>query len=129
MSKTRLHRRHRTYCLGDLEDYVTIHRRTLGAPKFGTAEATEEFEGLTNVPAAVETTAGSTFFDGVNGDVRVSHKIGIRYDVRVTAESWIELDDGTLLDIVDAEDLERRKEWLVLRCVERGDKDQKAAQA
>ena len=127
-----IRRPRRKLCVGDLKDRVILQKRTLTEPTFGETEFDESFSLREEVWASIQTTAGKAFFAGVNvGDVRITHRIDIRYDVDVTEETWIELKDdvGTRLDIVDVEDLEERHEWMVLSCVERGPKDQEATAA
>ena len=129
MSSRRVVRRgRRKLCVGDLRDRICLQKRTLTEPAFGDAEAGEEFEG-TEVWALIKTSVGKALFDGVNQDVNVTHEVAIRYDPEVTATTWIELGDGTRLDVVNVEDLEERHEYQWLRCTERGSRDKGAASA
>lgn len=119
----------RKVCIGDLRHLVTIHDRRLGEPAFGATEFTEEFDSGRKVWAAIKTVVGKTLFNAVAGDREVTHELRLRADPNVTSENWIELDDGTLLDILSTEDLDERGEWLVLLCAETGARSQPAARA
>ena len=119
----------RKICIGDLNARICLQKRTLTEPTFGQAEFGEDFEGESEVWAAIRTTAGKVFFDGVNRDVNVTHEVFIRYDPTVTTETWVELRDGRRLDIVNVENLEERHEYLRLLCTDRGSKDKGATSA
>ena len=127
MAKTTTRRRRQKYCIGDFRDRITLHVRAITEPDFQGRDFGEDFKDGVDVWALVQTAAGRTFFDGVNQDTALSHTIIIRHRDDVTSETWIELADGGLVDIVNVEDLEERKEYLRLRCVERGTKTQEAA--
>lgn len=128
-NKTILRRPKRVSCVGDLRDRVTLHDRTLIPPVSGSVDATEQFAPAIQRWAKVKTIAGKTIFTSANVDVALTHEITIRFDSSVTAETWLELLDGTFLDIVATEDLEERHQYLVLRCTERGASTLQAAQA
>ena len=119
----------RKLCVGDLRDRICLQTRTITEPAFGNAEFGEDFEGESEVWAAIKTMSGKVFFDGVGADVNVTHEVLIRHDPTVTAETWIELGDGRRLDIVNVEDLEERGEYLRLLCTDRGSRDKGAASA
>ena len=105
-----------------MKSRIVLHTRTLKEPAFGDTDFGLDFEAKAEVWAMVKSVAGKVFFDGVHADVSVTHEIFIRYDHTVTSETWIELDDGRRVDIVNVEDLEERHEYLRLFCTERGDK-------
>lgn len=119
MARQTLKRPSRKICVGDLRDRILLQDRDITEPTFGDVDFGEDFSSL-QAWAKVETTAGKTFFDGVNVDVAVSHRVTIRYDRRVTAEWFVVLDDDQRLKIIDVEDFENRHEYLVLLCTERG---------
>ncbi len=128
--KQLLRKRRRQLCVGDLRDRVQIRGRVIVPPAFGAAEFDEKFSDDPETWARINTTAGKTVFDGVsNSDVAVTHEIGIRFDDQVTTECWVELENGSRLDVVLIEDLDERHEWMLLSCVERGDKDLAASKA
>lgn len=128
-NRTVLRRPNRTLCIGDLKDQIILHVRDLTEPVFGEVDATEDFNKISNVWASIKTTSGKAFFAGISGDVSVTHEISIRYRDDVSAETWIELKTGSLLDIVAIENLEEKDEWLRLQCSERGSKALGSAQA
>ncbi len=128
-NRTVVRRPNRTLCLGDLKEQIILHTRDLTEPEYGEVDATEDFNPIKSVWAAIKTTSGKAFFAGVHGDVSVTHEISIRYRDDVSAETWIELKTGSLLDIVAVENLEERDEWLKLQCSERGSKALGSAQA
>ncbi len=117
-----IRRPRRVLCVGDLDTRVILHKRSLEEPGFGETDFKEDFKALQEVWAKVRTTSGKAFFSGAHVDVSVTHEISIRYRADVSSETWIELLDGRLLDVVDVENLEERNEWLVMPCTERGDK-------
>lgn len=129
VARTTLRRNHRKLCIGDLRDRVILHVRKITEPSFEARDFNLAFQDGVEVWALVKTTAGRTFFDGVSQDRPVSHTITIRFDKDVTSETWIELEDGGRLDIVNVEDLEERHEYLRLLCSDRGSVDVEAAKS
>ena len=129
MSRTTLRRDHRKLCIGDLKDRVQLQLRTIREPQFGQTEFDLEFKSDKEAWASIKTKVGKTFFDGVSTDIALTHEIFLRYDAEITAETWIELQDDRLLDIVAVEDFEERHEYLRLLCRERGPKEFEATQA
>lgn len=128
MSRSVQKRPRRIVCAGDLSSLVTLQNRDIVEPIFGETDFAEEFSGDSKVWAKVVTVAGKTFFDQVNADVALTHEITIRYDPTVTAETWVQA-ESRRFDIVSVEDLEERHEFMLLRCVERGDTDREAAKS
>lgn len=128
-TRVEVRRPRRKLCIGDLRDRIILQSRDITEPAFGARDFDEDFKQQDGVWASIRTTAGKVFFDGVNTDIAVTHEIRIRYDSRVTAETWIELEDGRRLDVVNVEDLEERKEYLTLLCTERGLGDREAAKS
>ena len=116
---TKIRRKKRKICIGDLDTEIILQNRVLTEPLFDSVDFDETFSATATVLAMVNTVSGKTFFDGVNTDINITHKIGIRFDATVTAETWIEL-NGNRLDILQTENLEGRGEWLILTCVDRG---------
>jgi SPP1 family predicted phage head-tail adaptor len=129
MSRQTLRRGHRKICIGDLKDRVQIQLRQIDPPPWGSTDFDLVFSSDKEAFAMIRTTQGKVFFDGVNTDIPLTHEIIIRYDEEITAESWLQLMDGRLLDIINVEDLEERHEYLRLRCRERGPNEIEAAQA
>jgi len=113
-----LHRKHRKVCIGDLDTEITLQNRAI-TPPTTSVDFSETFSALATVWAMVNTVRGKTTFDSSNVERDITHEITIRYDAAVTPETWILL-NGKRIDILDANDLEERHEWLVLSCTERG---------
>ena len=112
-----------------MRDRVKLQTREIREPLFGGTDFSEDFGGTPEVFAKVRSTAGRSIFAGNNVDVAVSHEISIRFCCDVNAETWVELEDGTLLDILAIENPEERNEYLILQCTERGPKTQEASKA
>jgi len=116
-----IRKKRRNICVGDMEDEVTLENRDIQAPEFDTVDFEEEFTAP-NPPvwALVETVRGKTFFDGVSTEQDITHWIYINFDVTVTAETWVKLDDGRRLDILRVENLDERSDFQLLHCDDRG---------
>lgn len=112
----------RKLCIGDMEHQITLENRAIQPPVFGSVDFTEDFTGNPPVWALIETVSGKTFFDGVSTEIDVTHWIFIEFDVTVTAETWIKLEDGRRLDILNVEDLDERSDFMKLQCNDRGAK-------
>ena len=124
MSRTKLKRPWRDLCIGDLRDQVLLQDRSIQAPDFNAIDFTEKFDDLGGIWASIRTRGGKTIFDDhAQRDRVVTHEVGIRYDPRVTAESWLLLADGRRLDILDSESLDERGDWIILQCTDRGTQD------
>lgn len=86
----------------------------------------ETYEPIGTPWAAIKTVNGKVRFDGVAEDVALTHAVYTRYRDDVTSETWVELGDGRLLDVIDFEDLDERHQFLLLACAEKGSKDKAA---
>lgn len=124
-----LRKRSRKPCVGEMRDWVLISNRRLTAPKFGAVDFDEAFRNAVGRWASVRTVTGKTVFSGAGVDEAVTHEVWIRYDPSVGSESWVVLQDGTRLEVVAFEDPEQRREFLLLNCVVKGDKDVEASKA
>ncbi len=129
MARTIIRKKNRKVCVGDMSSRVKLQSRDITEPAFGDTNFDENFVGTSEVWAVVNTTAGKVIFNGVNADVAISHAIFIRHDPSVTAETWVELEDGTRLDVVNVESLDERGDIMRLFCTERGDKTKGATAA
>lgn len=113
-----------------MRDQIRISDRNIKEPKFASPDFMEQFSTkAVERWSRVNTTAGRTVFARIGTDQAVSHEILIRYDRCVTSESWIVLADDTRLRVLDVEDLEERREWMRLLCIDRGDKLLEASKA
>ena len=123
MSKTLIRRPWRTFCVGDLRDQILLQDRSIQAPDFDLVDFTEKFDDLGGVWASIKTSGGKTIFDDhQQRDHLVTHEVVMRFDSRVTSETWLLLADGRRLDIINTENLEERDSWLILQCSDRGPK-------
>ena len=119
----------RKICAGDLNRLVRIKDRQIGTPMF------DESTGLLDVDfsenfgvdqdleiwVGIKTVNGKTIFNGVGTDqVTLTHELLLYHDSAITAESWIVMDDGRLLDIIKIEDFDEQSVYMRLLCVERG---------
>lgn len=99
---------------------ITLQNRAIQPPSFGSPDFDENFSGDLPVQALISTERGKTLFDGVATDNPITHKICINYVEGVTAETWVLLDNGSRLDILDVENCCEKNERLILRCTDRG---------
>ena len=126
---TKIKRQRRELLVGDLRDQILLQDRSIEAPTFDSADFTERFDDLGGVWASIITQAGKVIFDDhQQRDQLVTHEIGIRYDSRVTAETWLLLADGRRLDILDVENLDERDEWIIMQCTDRGTQDDQVSE-
>lgn len=120
MSKcTKIRRKSRKVCVGDLNTEIKLQGRAITPPVAGSTDFDETFTDNSTVWAAVNTVSGKTFFDGVSTDINITHEIYIRYDVTVTAQTWVEL-NSRRIDILAVENLDERSQFMKLICTDRG---------
>lgn len=130
MAKTIMKRRARRPRVGDLRTRVIVQNRAITPPDENEYDFDHEFETAATVWASIETLSGETLFDQAAGqDVVVSHRVVVRWIEGVSAESWLELPDGTRLDVVSTENLEERSEFLVMLARRTGLTSDKVGQA
>jgi SPP1 family predicted phage head-tail adaptor len=102
-------------------------------PAFGETDFSEDFcNGKGAFAKVVTVFYGDRVWNEVNQadeDVTITHEVFIRHDDDVTAETWVELEDGTLLRVVSTDSYDERKEWIMMACTKRGDRDKGAARA
>lgn len=121
----RIRRRKRQPCIGDLDTLVYLENRTQTPPQFGTVDFTEEFTPASNGPvwALVNTVRGKEYFDETGVGTQITHEMVIRFDETITDETWIRMEDGRRIDILNFEDLDERHEWLYLQCTDKGKRE------
>lgn len=112
-------RKSRQICIGDMRDQITLENRSIRPEE---VDFIEDFTTVITVFALIETARGLESFDGANIINLVTHKIWIRFIPGITEETWVLFDDRRF-DIMDVESLDERKDFLLLRCKERGQKD------
>lgn len=125
---SKIRRKKRQVCVGDLNTEIILQDRAITEPLFGDPDFDENFTDTATVWAAVNTVDGKTFFDGVSTDTNITHEIFIRYDATVTAETWIEL-GGQRIDILRVQNLEERNQFMKLICSDRGATSAEASKA
>lgn len=119
--------RKRRVCAGDLNHRIEIFDRDIQAPNAGSAWAhRQQYTPKASVWAAVRTLNGVATFDGINLAGVQSLEAFIRYRSDVTAGDFLRI-DGQNIEITSVEDLDRRREFLRLVCLDRGDANQEAA--
>lgn len=116
----------RQVCIGDLNKRIVLNIRSIVAPSFDSVDFNEAFAPTKTVWAGVKTQMGKTFFDGVETETPITHIWYIRFDVSVTAETWITFNSHRF-DILRVEDLEERQEFMKLTCADKGRTDREAS--
>lgn len=116
-------KKRRNVCIGDMDDRVTLENRAITAPEFEGVDFDETFTPNPPVWAMVRTVKGKTFFDGVGTEIDITHEVGINFDATVTTSTWVTLEDGRRLDILQIENLDERSDYMMLDCTDRGAKE------
>lgn len=118
---------HRKVCIGDLDRKIEIYSRAIKPPADDQdMQHGQEYTLKYKPYAMIKTLRGITTFDGIEITGVEALEIFIRYDSRVTTQDFVRL-DGKNISIKSIEDLDRRKEFMRLICVEEGDKDRAAS--
>lgn len=115
----KIKRKKKQPCIGDMDTQMTIYDRNITPGTALSPDFDEVFSGAATAWALVDTVNGLSVFDSTNTEVKVSHSFVINYDVDITAENWVRLNDKNY-DIITTENLQERGEFLVLYCNERG---------
>ena len=114
----RIHVRHKKLCIGDMDRRITIYNRTLNTPG-NTVDYSNTMTNTDKVWAAAKTAKGRQMFYTTNEDRAVTHIFYIRHTSGVDSSCWVGY-RGEYYDIVDAEDIDERNEWIALYCNVRG---------
>jgi len=117
--------KNRRVCIGDLNIRIKIQTRTLESNNTATIELVENFTDVVEVWAAVNTTRGSQLFDGSEISNPFTHIFYIRHRSNIDFEKWIEYKDEKY-DIVDVENLDTDDNFLLMKCIKKGTKDNAA---
>lgn len=120
-------RKLRKVSIGDMRECISIEKRTMTAPVFGSASFTESYLPIDEVWSKVETSFNNRIFDGVALDELPSHKFTIRFRDDVTSETRIRYKD-VLYRIVKTDNYEMRDEYLELYARIDGDDTKEANQ-
>lgn len=109
-------RRRRIVAIGDMNEKITLQTRTLNT-RFQSSSHEDDvsFTDVQTVWALVETTRGVQEFDGVELRAAYTHRFYIRYTPDIDQMYWVEY-NSKRYDIVDVENLDERKEFLMLKC-------------
>lgn len=118
--KGSLPKRRRSACVGDLRDRIEVADRAIQEPGFDSPDFGEKFQNRRVRWARINTVSGRTIFDGVGVERVITHEIVLRYEAGITSETWVVLEGCRRLDVLKVEDLEERREWLLLLCSETG---------
>jgi SPP1 family predicted phage head-tail adaptor len=102
-----------------METEIILQTRSIQGVTTSDVNFDETFTNSATVSALVETVAGVTVFDSTNTEIAISHRMHVRFDATITAETWVEIDNDKY-DIVTVENLDRRSEFMRLNCVIRG---------
>lgn len=116
---TRIRKKSRKVCIGDMQDEIKLQNRVIDPPDFGSVDFDETFTDNSTVSALINTVSGKTFFDGVGTEINITHEIYIMYDSTVNPEVWVEF-KSRRIDILEVEDLDERSVFMKLICVDRG---------
>lgn len=128
-SRMRIKAKKRVVCIGDLNHSITLQDRSIQPPVFGEVDFQERFNLFGVVFALIKTVSGKTHFDGVSKETNITHEIYIVFDDAVNDQTWIILDGGRRLDILEFENLDERGQFLKLTCTDRGDSSKVATGA
>jgi len=109
--------------IGDLKSRISIYERTITAPNFGAEEVfTQAHTLIKTVWAKAETIKHYATFDGVNSEIKPTHKFSIRYRSDVVPNSIVKY-DGNSYKVTKVDDTDLRKRFLFLLCQLLGDED------
>lgn len=110
----------RRVCLGDMRHKIEIQSRSITPPPGSDIKFGENFVTTKTVWAYLKTVRGVSIFDGTNIAKAITDKFVIRYIATLTEESWVKY-RSNLYNILDIEDYDGRKQFMVLSCNLRGD--------
>ena len=116
---TKIRKKSRKVCIGDLNDEIKIQNRAINAPVFGNVDFDIVFTDALDIFAAINTVSGKTFFDGISTEIDITHHIYIVFDATINTEKWVEYKNRRF-DVLKFEDLDERQEFIKLTCAERG---------
>ncbi len=118
-------------CLSARRKKISLFRRTILAPASSQAYS-HDYESFANPFAAIETKGkGVDIFDAIETSgadgipVVASHIVIIKYRSNVTAEDYVRF-GGNNYDILKAENIDERSQYLRLFCALRGDENKAA---
>jgi len=115
----KLRSRIRKPCLGDLNTEITLQSRSIKPPLDDSIDFLEVFSGIAVVWSSIKTVRGKTEFDGADIERDITHEFVTRFISGVDSEAWVLL-EGNRYDIIKAEDLEERHEFMLLMCAKLG---------
>lgn len=119
--------KHRNVCAGDMDRRIEIYSRYIQSPLDETDMMHDQEYTLKASPwAIVQTLRGITTFDGIEISGIEALEVYIRYNPSITSEDFVRI-DGKNIRIRSVEDLDRRKEFMRLVCIEEGMASNKAS--
>lgn len=123
---TKIRKKKRQICIGDLRDRIFVEDRDLTAQLTG-VDAVETFSNAVETWCLIETVDGVEFFNEVNVAFDVTHIIYMRFDSAITEQTWLRLENGQRLNILDVQNLDERNEFIKIRATNRGSSTKEAA--
>jgi len=117
-------------CAGSMRHRVSVIRRQMSAPVFGSAEPVYSRTVALTTRAKIETKSGTTEFNRVViGDQTVTHVITIRH-TKTSIDSRDQVSDasGNLYSILKVENPNEANDELRLYCARSGEVQRKAVQ-
>lgn len=111
---------------GDMRHRIKIKQRDLTAPVNDSPDFKQKYTTVFEAWAAIETIAPKTPFDGVNIEEIPTHRFYLRWLPKVST-THVVVHDGNRYVIQRAENKDDLNMWLILHCVDKGDKDVEAS--
>ena len=118
-------------CSGNLNKYIEIFERKIGAPinSLGSEpDYLENFILLYSLWAMVQTPRGPNIFDSVNIDKSLTTIFYIRFVPNITAQNWV-VYDNERYQIIRVTNMEKNNLSLKLECVLKGAISKEATKA
>lgn len=111
---------------GDLRHRIKIKKRNIEAPVTDSPDFKQAYTTVGEVYAAIESLAPKTPFDGINIEEVPTHRFFIRYLPGISTTHVIvhESNRYTITRVENKDDLNL---WLILYCIDKGEKDIEAS--
>lgn len=113
-------RKSRVPQIGDMRTRISIYKRTITPPTFGSASHTEPHTLIGSVWSKLDTLRGDEVFAGVDSDDSPSHMFTIRYRDDIESSNIITL-NGMNYKILSTENADERNRFYFLPCELLGD--------
>ena len=114
-------------CIGDLKSKVTLYVRQLTQSNTGLDDVDYAIAQNTEITvfARIDTTRGGEYFDGVNQNIRPTHRIYIRWRTDLDISNGV-LVNGERLKVLNFYNLNEENRFAVIECTNRGDENRGA---